>query len=87
MECGQDGGDSDRGDGQSQRKTEGWRVCVPGKQRKRGAEKHEKSETERDGRYRERRAKGMPETSLKFPVTPGQCFKLFKALRFIKTGS
>lgn len=55
--------------------------------RKRGAENHKKSETERDGRYRERRAKGMSETSLKFPVTPGQCFKLFKALRFIKTGS
>lgn len=54
MECGQDGGDSGREDSQSQRKIERWRICVPGKQRKRGAEKHEKSETERDGRSRER---------------------------------
>ena len=34
-ECGQDGGESNRGDGQSQRETEGWRVCIPGKDRKR----------------------------------------------------
>ena len=32
------------------------------KDRKSGAEKHEKNETERDGRYQERRDKEMPQT-------------------------
>lgn len=32
------------------------------RQKKSGAEKHEKNETERDGRYQERRAKEMPQT-------------------------
>ena len=31
------------------REKEGWRGCVPGRHRKRGAEKHENSETEREG--------------------------------------
>lgn len=61
-ECGQDGGDSNRGDGQSQSETEGWRLCIPEKEKKSRAEKHKKNETERDGRYQERRAEEMPQT-------------------------
>lgn len=59
----------------------------------REAEKHVKErdrvsrETEKDERHQELRDKEMREMQLKFSVAPGQHFKLFKALKSIKTGS
>ena len=61
-ECGQDGGESNRGDGQSQRETEGWRVCIPGKDRKRVGQRNIKRTRQRGMGGIERRAEEMPQT-------------------------
>lgn len=46
-ECGQDEGDSNRGDGQSQSETEGWRLCIPEKDRKRVRQRYIKRTRQR----------------------------------------